>query len=279
MSADYIQVPAPAKLNLFLHVTGRRPDGYHTLQTLFTFIDFGDLLDFLPAPEGVIKRIDPVENVPEQEDLCLKAARLLQLKSGTRAGVRIRLDKRIPVGGGLGGGSSDAATTLIALNRLWGVGWERSRLAALGLELGADVPVFIEGQSAFAEGVGECLTPCTIQERWYLVACPRIAVPTREIFAAPELTRNSIPVKMCDFSAGFGRNDLQPVVMQRYPQVAKLLEWLGSWGDPRMTGSGSCCFVAFPGAAEAREALRRMPPEYTGFVARGMNQHPLRDWL
>ncbi len=279
MSASFLGVPAPAKLNLFLHVTGRRPDGYHTLQSLFTFIDYGDALDFSIEPDGQVRRDGEGVDIPEQDDLCLKAARLLKQESGTAAGARIRLHKRIPVGGGLGGGSSDAATTLIALNRLWGLGWQRDRLAVLGLRLGADVPVFIEGQAAFAEGVGEQLTPCRVPECWYLVACPPVAVSTREIFAAPELTRNSIPVKMCDFSVGFGRNDLQPVVVRRYPQVASLLEWLGRWGEARMTGSGSCCFVAFSEGSDARKALQQLPPEYTGFVARGMNQHPLRGWL
>lgn len=279
MSADFIGVQAPAKLNLFLHVTGRRPDGYHTLQTLFTFVDFGDSLDFLPTDDGTIERVGSVNGISEQDDLSLKAARLLRLESGVRAGVKIRLEKRIPIGGGLGGGSSDAASTLIALNRLWGIGWSRPQLLALGFRLGADVPVFIGGQTAFAQGVGELLTPCSIRERWYLVVCPRVVVSTREIFEAPELTRNSIPVKMCDFSVGFGRNDLQPVVMQRYPQVASLLEWLGYWGEARMTGSGSCCFVSFAEEAEAQQVLRQMPLEYTGFVARGVNHHPLRDWL
>ncbi|MDE1941633.1 MAG: 4-(cytidine 5'-diphospho)-2-C-methyl-D-erythritol kinase [Betaproteobacteria bacterium] len=279
VSANYAGLPAPAKLNLFLHVTGRRSDGYHTLQTLFTFLDYGDALDFSILPDGQVRRLGDDPGFPEQDDLCIKAARLLKEQSGVAAGAGIRLTKRIPVGGGLGGGSSDAATTLVALNHLWGIGWERSRLAALGLRLGADVPVFVEGRAAFAEGVGERLTPCRVPESWYLVACPAVAISTREIFAAPELTRDSIPVKMCDFSAGFGHNDLQPVVVQRYPQVASLLQWLGQWGDARMTGSGSCCFVPFAEGAEAREALGRLPPEYTGFVARGMNQHPLRDWL
>ncbi len=279
MSTDFSQLPAPAKLNLFLHVTGRRPDGYHTLQTLFTFVDYGDALTFRPAKAGTLRREGDVAGISESEDLCFKAARLLQEKSGIRGGVTIRLEKRIPIGGGLGGGSSDAATTLIALNRLWETGLNRAELMELGRLLGADVPVFIGGEAAFAEGVGELLTPYKVPEHWYLIVSPRFGVSTREIFEAPELTRNSNPVKMCDFSMGFGHNDLQPVVVRRYPAVARLLDWLGQWGDARMSGSGACCFVPFGDASGARLALEQIPQEYTGFVARGMNRHPLRDWL
>ncbi len=240
MSDHYDQVPAPAKLNLFLHVTGRRSDGYHTLQTLFTFVDYGDTLDFVRTEDGEIRQRHPLPGIPAQEDLCIRAAQLLQQAGGVRYGAVIGIDKKIPLGGGLGGGSSDAATTLLALNRLWGLGWERARLAALGLRLGADVPVFVGGHAAFAEGIGERLTPFRVPECWYLIAHPGIAIPTREIFEDPDLTRDSIPVKMCDFSAGFGRNDLQPVVVRRYPRVARLLEWLGSWGDARINGSEAC---------------------------------------
>lgn len=272
-------LPAPAKLNLFLHVTGRRPDGYHTLQTVFVFIDWCDRIFLEATPDGSIRHAAPLGGIAADDELCLKAARLLQARAGISRGAVITIQKRIPLGGGLGGGSSDAATTLIGLNRLWKAGLSRQDLMALGLELGADVPVFIGGHAAFAEGVGELLTPIQVPQAWYLVANPRIGISTREIFEDRDLTRNSIPVKMCDFSAGFGRNDLQPVAMRRYPQVASLLTWLGQWGDARMTGSGACCFVAFTEEQAARQALQQLPPEFTGFVARGMNDHPLRDWV
>ncbi len=279
MSTNYQKVPAPAKLNLFLHITGRRRDGYHTLQTLFTFVDYGDDLSFTRTDSASIEQQRPLPGITAQDDLSIRAAHLLQHKSGTGYGAIIGIEKRIPLGGGLGGGSSDAATTLLALNRLWGLNWDRAQLAALGMELGADVPVFIGGHSAFAEGIGEQLTPLDVPECWYLIAHPELAVATREIFEDPDLTRDSITVRMCDFSMGFGRNDLQPVVMRRYPQVAQLLTWLGRWGEARMTGSGACCFVPFTEESEARSALLQIPPEYKGFVARGMNQHPLRDWV
>ncbi len=279
MSAHFEEIPAPAKLNLFLHVTGRRPDGYHTLQTLFTFLDYGDTLGFDLTETGEIRQRQPVCGIGPEEDLCIKAARALQQASGVGYGVVIGMRKKIPLGGGLGGGSSDAATTLLVLNRIWRLGWKRQQLAELGLTLGADLPVFIGGHAAFAEGIGERLTPVTVPECWYLVAHPGIAIPTREIFEDPDLTRDSIPVKMCDFSVGFGRNDLQSVVMRRYPAVTRLLEWLGRWGEARMTGSGACCFVPFGEASNAASALLQMPPEYKGFIARGMNQHPLRDWV
>jgi 4-diphosphocytidyl-2-C-methyl-D-erythritol kinase len=279
VTAHFAGLPAPAKLNLFLHVTGRCPDGYHWLQTLFTFLDFGDSLDFELTKDGVIRHRNPLPGVPESEDIAIRAARLLQQYSGTSHGAWIRIEKRIPMGGGLGGGSSDAATTLLALNRLWNVGAGRAELAQLALQLGADVPVFVGGHAAFAEGIGEKLVPVTVPEPWYLVAHARIAVSTREIFADPDLTRDSIPVKMCDFSKGFGRNDLEKVVVRRYPQVAGLLAFLSQWGDARMTGSGGCCFVAFDQESDAFEALRQVPKEFTGFVARGMNHHPLRDWV
>lgn len=278
-SPEFAQVPAPAKINLFLRVVGQRPDGYHQLNTLFSFLDYGDTLHFTRLESQQVTRVNGLPGVSDEQDLCVRAARLLQSESGTRQGVAIGLHKQIPMGGGLGGGSSDAATTLLALNRLWGLGWHRGRLAALGLRLGADVPVFIGGQAAFAEGIGEQLTPVQVPEDWYLVAHPGIGVSTREIFSAPDLTRNSIPVKMHDFSAVWGQNDLQPVVVKRYPQVARLLECLGQWGTACMSGSGACCFVAFGSEEAARSALFQLPPEYEGFVARGMNRHPLRDWV
>lgn len=274
--------PAPAKLNLFLHVLGRREDGYHRLQTVFIFLDYGDVLDFTLLPEGTIARqVMPgqqsLADVAEEDDLVVRAARLLQQRSGTRQGALIALHKQIPLGAGLGGGSSDAATTLLALNYLWKLGWSRSQLAVLGLSLGADVPVFLAGQAAFAEGVGEQLTPLTVPTAWYLVAHPGLSIATREIFAAPDLTRNTLPVKMSDFSVGFGHNDLQPVAVRLYPRVGQLLERLSHWGPARMTGSGACCFVSFACRAEALQALQDITPEYNGFVAQGLDRHPLYD--
>ncbi len=269
--------PAPAKLNLFLHVLGRREDGYHQLQTVFIFLDHADLLDFTLLSEGTIARQQPLVGVLEQDDLVVRAARLLQQHSKTRHGVLIGLQKRIPMGAGLGGGSSDAATTLLALNRLWQLGWTRPQLAALGLSLGADVPVFLGGQAAFAEGVGEQLTPLSVPPAWYLVAHPGLSIATREIFSDPDLTRNTLPVKMSDFSVGFGHNDLQPVAVRRYPRVGQLLERLSHWGPARMTGSGACCFVPFACREEALRALQEITPEYNGFVAQGLNRHPLYD--
>ena len=234
--------PAPAKLNLFLHVVGRRPDGYHLLQSLFRLIDRGDTLRFAPREDGRISRTSPLIGVPEGDDLCLRAARLLQEASGCSRGVEIALDKRLPMGGGMGGGSSDAATVLLALNRLWGLNWPRERLQALGLRLGADVPFFIFGRSAFVEGVGERFQPVDLPPSWYLVIEPPVSVPTAEIFAAANLTRDTKPIKMADFSAGwgglFGQNDLEPVVCERYPEVARALAWLRQHAEARMTGSG-----------------------------------------
>jgi 4-diphosphocytidyl-2-C-methyl-D-erythritol kinase len=277
MNASILGAPAPAKLNLFLHVTGRRADGYHTLQTVFTFIDYGDTLDFVATEDGRITQRSPLVGIPPEEDLCLKAALALQRASGCKQGVVIGLHKRIPMGGGLGGGSSDAATTLLILNKLWGLFWSRQALLALAVTLGADVPVFVAGNAAFAEGIGEVLTPLVLPTPWYLVVDPQISVSTREIFEAPDLTRGSIPVKMCDFSMEFGRNDLQPVVSRRYPQVARLLDALNQMGAAKMTGSGACCFVPFEQESDALAALRQIPPDCKGFIARGINHHPLRD--
>ncbi len=280
--------PAPAKLNLFLHVIDRRPDGYHLLQSLFRLIDRGDGLRIVPRVDGHIHRARPLAGVPEESDLCLRAARLLQEASGCRQGADITLEKRLPLGGGLGGGSSDAATVLLALNQLWGLHWPRERLQMLGLRLGADVPFFIFGRSAFAEGVGEALQPVDLPPAWYLVIEPPVSVPTAEIFAARNLTRNTKPIKMADFSAGwgadwaagcgdlFGHNDLEPVVCERYPEVARTLAWLRQYAEARMTGSGACVFAAFAAEQDARAVLARMPEDMTGWVARGLDEHPLR---
>jgi len=267
--------PAPAKLNLFLHVIGRRADGYHLLQTAFRFIDYGDELGFAVRDDGVVRRITELAGVPANADLCVRAARLLKDRAGSRLGADIELVKRLPMGGGLGGGSSDAATTLVVLNRLWQTGFTRVQLQDLAVELGADVPVFVFGRSAFAEGVGERLAEIRLRPTWYLVLVPETAVSTAEIFSAPELTRNTIAITIAAFSVGQGRNDLEPVVCRRYPQVARHLEWLRRYGDARMTGSGACVFCGFETEAQAQRVLAELPADMRGFVARGLDRHPL----
>jgi 4-diphosphocytidyl-2-C-methyl-D-erythritol kinase len=278
------EYPAPAKINLFLHIVGRRADGYHLLQTVFRLLDYGDTLRFSPRDDGRILRAAPLAGVPEEADLCLRAARLLREESGVDGGVTIALSKRLPMGGGLGGGSSDAATTLLALNRLWGANLPRQVLQKLGLRLGADVPFFIFGRNAFGEGVGEALQPVALPPAWYLVIEPPVSVPTGAIFAAPELTRNTKAIKIADFSehirsfpatALYGRNDLQPVVVARHPEVAQALEWLGRFGEARMSGSGACVFAAFAEREAALIALEQLPASWRGWVARGLNGHPL----
>ena len=271
--------PAPAKLNLFLHVTGRRADGYHLLQTAFRFLDYGDSLRFALRSDGKVNRVNDIAGIAPDDDLCVRAARLLQRAAGLRAGADIVLAKRLPLGGGLGGGSSDAATTLIVLNRLWQAGLSRERLGELALQLGADVPVFVFGENAFAEGIGEQLQALALPPAWYLVLTPPVAVSTAQVFAAPELTRNTIPIKITAFSADRGHNDLEPVVCRAYPEVARHLEWLRRFGRAAMTGSGACVFCAFPGEREARAAFGQLPADMRGFVARGLDRHPLRDMV
>ncbi len=268
--------PAPAKLNLFLHVTGRRPDGYHTLQTVFQFLGLADELRIEVTADGNIRRTTPLAGVAEEQDLCVRAARLLQAESACRQGAAIHLNKRIPQGGGLGGGSSDAATTLLVLNHLWDLGFPRADLAALGLELGADVPVFVWGQAAWAEGVGECLTPVAPPEDWYLVLDPGPSVSTAEVFAHPNLTRHSRPLTIRDFHAGRASgNDLEAVVRRLHPAVDRALEWLSGHGPARMSGSGACVFLPVADRQAGEGILARCPPAFTGIVARGMNTHPI----
>ena len=270
--------PAPAKLNLFLHVVGRRADGYHLLQSVFRLIDRADTVHLELRDDGRVVRDGNLPGVPEDRDLTVRAARLLQAHAPAGAGVSIRLDKVLPMGGGLGGGSSDAATVLLALNRLWQVNLPRETLQRLALQLGADVPVFVFGQTAFAEGVGEILRPLSAPPAWYVVLMPPVQVPTAAIFAAPELTRNSPPLKIARFSAGMGCNDLQPVVVSRYPEVARHLEWLGQFGEARMTGSGACVFASFATEGAAREVLSQLPKTMQGFMAQGLDRHPLYDY-
>ena len=268
--------PAPAKLNLFLHVVGRRADGYHLLQSAFTLIDRMDRLRFRVRADGEIRRTSELAGVAPEEDLVVRAARALQDASGASLGADIEVEKTIPMGAGLGGGSSDAATTLMALDRLWATRLGPQALHDLGLTLGADVPFFLFGRNAWVEGVGERLAPLDLPARWYVVLVPPVAVPTREIFAAPELTRNTEALKMADFSAFEGfRNDLEPVVTSRYPQVASHLEWLGRHGKARLTGSGSCVFAGFDDRAAAEGVMAQVPAPMKGFVAQGLSRHPL----
>ncbi len=272
--------PAPAKLNLFLHVVGRRPDGYHLLQTVFRFLDQGDSLRFEPRQDGRVVLETPLPGVPPETDLTVRAARLLQAHTGCRQGVGIRLTKRLPMGGGLGGGSSDAATVLLALNHLWGLGLGRERLQELGLALGADVPIFVFGRNAFAEGVGERLQPVELPEAWYLVLEPPVAVPTQDIFRAPDLCRDTPPLAASAWQPGQGHNDLEPVACRLFPAVGEHLAWLRQRTGPgrsRMSGSGACVFASCADAADAHRLAAQLPPGWKGWVARGLAAHPLAD--
>ncbi|NLY59165.1 MAG: 4-(cytidine 5'-diphospho)-2-C-methyl-D-erythritol kinase, partial [Gammaproteobacteria bacterium] len=241
-----LSLPAPAKLNLFLHITGRRKDGYHLLQTLFQFLDYGDTLHFTPRDDGQIRLTSELPGVAAEDNLIVRAARSLQQASGTRLGADIRLDKRLPMGGGIGGGSSDAATTLLGLDRLWNTRLGEDRLAELGLQLGADVPVFVRGRAAWAEGVGEQLTPVEVDEPWYLVVAPACQVSTAEIFSDERLTRDTPAITLAAFREHGGRNDCLPVVTARYPEIRNTLILLNKFCEAKMTGTGSCLFGAFP---------------------------------
>ncbi|WP_144170533.1 4-(cytidine 5'-diphospho)-2-C-methyl-D-erythritol kinase [Pseudomonas sp. Kh13] len=266
-----LTLPAPAKLNLWLHIIGRRADGYHELETVFQFLDHGDELSFVVRDDGVIHLHTEIEAVPHDSNLIVRAARKLQEQSGTTLGADIWLSKVLPMGGGIGGGSSDAATTLLALTHLWQLDWDEDRLAALGLSLGADVPVFVRGHAAFAQGVGEQLTPVDPEEPWYVVLVPQVSVSTVEIFSHPQLTRDSLPLKMRPVPEGNSRNDCQPVVEQSYPEVRNALNSLGKFTEARLTGTGSCVFGAFPSKAEADKVLALLSATQTGFVAKGSN--------
>lgn len=268
--------PAPAKLNLSLLVTGRRADGYHLLQTVFRLIDFSDELRITPRSDSVINRIGAIPGVAAEDDLTVRAARLLQAASGCTQGADIAVTKRLPMGGGLGGGSSDAATVLMALNRLWGLNWPPERLQALGVQLGADVPVFIFGESALATGIGEQLSALSLPPAWYLVLVPPVGVATARVFQDADLIRNSIPLTIPPFSFSAGRNDLESVVCRHYPDVERHLSWLRQHGPARMTGSGACVFAEFGSEAEARAVLDRVPPTMRGVVARGLDRHPMQ---
>lgn len=267
--------PAPAKLNLMLRIVGRRPDGYHLLQTVFQFLDQGDNLSFDSRSDGLIRRVSTVEGVSQSDDLVVRAALLLQKEAGIKAGVDIAIEKNIPMGGGLGGGSSDAATTLVALNQIWDCGFSRQRLARLGLSLGADVPVFVTGHAAWAEGVGEELTPVELPEPWYLVVVPGCHVSTKDIFTDPELTRDAPRTTIRAFLAEGGVNDCLPVVLKHYPLVAEAVSWLSTVARPQLTGTGSCLFAAFSSESSAQDVLQMLPAKFKGFVARGLNRSPL----
>ncbi len=276
ISADW---PAPAKLNLFLHVLGRREDGYHELQTVYQLIDLADTLSFGLREDGEIHRREGPSSVPAVSDLAVRAAQALQAMAGIRKGADIRLSKRIPIQGGLGGGSSDAATTLVALNELWGLHWPVEVLAGIGLPLGADLPFFIHGHSAWGEGVGERLTPMDLPPRHYAVVFPGIGVSTAEMFQATELTRNSPSLTIRGFLQSGGRNDCAPVATGRYPEVARALAWLARRGDARLTGTGSSVFAGFADRSQAEAALADLPGGWSGFVARGLNRSPLQERL
>ncbi len=267
--------PAPAKLNLFLHVTGRRGDGYHDLQTVFQLIDLADEIQIEVRPDGVIQRQAGADGVPPEADLVVRAARALQAATGAALGATLSVTKRIPMGGGLGGGSSDAATVLVALNRLWNCGLNENELAAIGVDLGSDVPVFVRGRSAWAEGRGERLVPLELPERCFVVLHPRIHVPTAALFQAPELTRNSPPITIAGFLQSGGRNDFEPVVRARYPEVAQALDWLGHFAPARLTGTGSCIFAPCASLNEAQDIVTRVPAQWRGMAARGVNVSPL----
>lgn len=270
--------PAPAKLNLFLHVVGRRDDGYHLLQTVFRFIDLADTLHFTSRDDGKIVLDNPIPGVPAETDLTVRAANLLRQATGCRRGVSIRLDKRLPMGGGLGGGSSDAATVLLALNHLWQTGLDRPQLERIGLALGADVPVFVHGRNTFAEGVGEAFTDIDLPQESYVVLQPAAHVPTAAIFGAPELKRDTPAISPADWRSGIGHNDLEPIACDRFPAVAEALEWLKSVAPKAMmTGSGACVFAGFPHRSEAEAALAARPDGLRGWIAEGLPAHPLAE--
>ena len=271
--------PAPAKLNLFLHVTGRRSDGYHELQTLFQLLDWGDELLIKPVDGPDIRRTGPEYGIPEDEDLVVRAARLLQAETGCRQGADISVRKHIPMGSGLGGGSSDAATVLLVLNRFWGCGLDRDELALLGARLGADVPVFVRGDSAMATGIGEILEPVSLGARYYVLVFPDLSIPTPAVFGDPDLKRDSARIDTADALSGKGRNDCEAVVRRRFPEMDKLFESLARWGRPMMTGTGSGIFIPFEDEARANSAAREMKSLYNSRAVRGVDRSPLHEKL
>lgn len=279
MDAEVLRLPAPAKLNLMLRIVGRRDDGYHLLQTVFQFIDRCDWITLRRRSDGQVRLLTPLPGVPAEQDLTIKAAQLLRQTADVRYGVDIEIEKNLPMGGGLGGGSSDAATSLLGLNVLWQAGLSLPDLMALGLRLGADVPVFVNGRSAWAEGVGEVLTPLEPLEPWYVVVVPRCHVATAQIFSAPGLTRNHKPIKIADFLAGQQENHCLPVVSELYPEVEAALSSLGRFASARLTGTGACVFAAFSDEVDARAAAGVLASEWSVFVARGRNRSALHQAL
>ncbi|TVO76567.1 4-(cytidine 5'-diphospho)-2-C-methyl-D-erythritol kinase [Sedimenticola selenatireducens] len=276
---DFDWWPAPAKLNLMLKIVGRRQDGYHLLQTVFRFIDFSDQLGFKLRHDGIIRRLSGNESIVESDDLIIRAAQLLQRAAGCAKGVDIALVKNIPMGGGLGGGSSDAATVLVALNHLWGADYPIDKLVSLGLELGADVPVFIQGKAAWAEGVGEELTPIQLPDAWYVVLVPDCHVSTAEVFRDPQLTRNAPRTTIRDFLAGRQGNDCLPVVLKHYRQVKEAFDWLALFASAQLTGTGGCVFAAFESEIAARHVFMQVPEQFQAFVAQGLDYSPLMQLL
>jgi 4-diphosphocytidyl-2-C-methyl-D-erythritol kinase len=270
-----LRVPSPAKINLFLHITGQRSDGYHNIQTVFQLLDIGDELTFTANSSGKIQLNASITDLSEKDNLIYRAAKLLQVSTKSTKGCVIDLTKRIPMGAGLGGGSSNAATTLVTLNYLWECGLTAGELAGLGQMLGADVPVFVVGKSAFAEGIGEILTPVKLPKKWFLVITPDCHVSTAEIFSNPQLTRNSSPIKIRALEAAECRNDCQRVVVKNYPAVAEALQWLEPFGKPLMTGTGASVFCSFDSEAEANEVFSQLPEHLNGFVARSIDHSPL----
>jgi 4-diphosphocytidyl-2-C-methyl-D-erythritol kinase len=269
-----LTLAAPAKLNLFLHIVGRRPDGYHRLQTVFQLLDYADTLELVCRDDGQLNLLSPIAGVATADNLIFRAARLLQQASHTTLGADLCCTKYLPAGGGLGGGSSDAASTLLGLNQLWGCGLSTARLAALGLELGADVPVFVHGHSAWAEGVGETLTPIELPEQWFLIVDPGVHVATATVFADKYLTRNTQPITLAAFRNPGGHNDCEPVTRRLFPEVDQLLNCLAKFGDARLTGTGGCGFVAFSSRSDAESAGAEVPAKWRWFVARGVNRSP-----
>ncbi len=271
--------PSPAKLNLFLHILGRYDNGYHKLQSLFQMLDYGDKLAFDINHTGTIAMSTPLKGVKDEDNLIIRAAKLLAAQTKTKLGAHISLEKCLPMGGGIGGGSSNAATTLVALNALWGTRLSVHQLADIGLQLGADVPIFVRGETAFAEGVGEQITPAPQPEQWFLVANPNVHISTGEIFTAQELTRNTPSIDWADYKFEETRNDCQQLVVNRYPEVAKLLQWLVHYAPSRMTGTGACVFAPFSDESLANDVQGKLPSSWQSFVAKGVNRSPLLEKL
>ncbi|WP_233702084.1 4-(cytidine 5'-diphospho)-2-C-methyl-D-erythritol kinase [Iodobacter ciconiae] len=278
LDSGWQDFPAPAKLNLFLHIVGRRSDGYHLLQSVFQLIDLADTVSLRVSEGGEIQHLNPLPGVPAESDLTVRAARLLQKATGCSKGVDIRVEKRLPIGGGVGGGSSDAATVMLALNRLWQLNLTRSKLMELGLSLGADVPFFIFGESAFVEGIGEIMTSVATPDAAFVILHPPVHVPTPQIFSDPDLTRNTVPIRVRHFDSAVTRNDLEYVACKNHPEIRENIMWLSQYADARMTGSGSCVFASFSSPNEANRVIYDLPKNMTGYVARSLSKHPLHEF-